>query len=353
MKENLEETLRALGRDVEAGPDVEPGARPGPHPGPHPESEQLAAWLDGVAPVEQAERVEAHLAACRECRALAADVASWQAGGARLIEDGDATAEGTPARASLPPTPPSRLNGADGGPGRLHRRRLLAPLAAAALLLIAFGAWCLASWDGRLAALGVPLAAAFTEPSRVVELRAALEGDWPRPAFGDFAGAAGELVLRGAEAPRTPRPLEPRWSAVRSGRPMIRLSGVGEPLRVLIVDADERIVTTFEAPAGGGELELTWPAELPPLGAGVYAWKVRVENLDVAASSAWVPFRVISSAEASALDRRLDGLGDFEAAVRLAEAGLFEEARGRLGAIDDALLRRQLIAGLDRSRAER
>ena len=319
----------------------------------------LAAWLDGVASAEVAERVETHLARSPESRELAADVAAgFTETGLAGINPSEPERSAL-GRSGLDRPGLDRQESSSRTSWRLRRNRppkLTGFVAAAALLLLALGGWRLSAWDGRLGELGVSVRTAFFEPARMATLRAALDGEWPRPSFEAFAEPSGELVLRGAEAPRAPEPLEPRWSAVRTGRPGLQVDlssshSAGAP-RVLLVDVEERVVATFVGSAEWveGALEMSWPPDQAALEPGVYAWKVSSEDLDVAASSAWVPFRVLSADEIGDLEARLAGVGDFEAAVLLSGVGLFDEARERLRAIDEQALRRPLLDSLDRRR---
>ena len=59
---------------------------------------------------------------------------------------------------------------------------------------------------------------------------------------------------------------------------------------------------------------------------------------------------MLDSERIEALERRLDGLGDFEAALELAKAGLFDDAAARLDEIPDPALKERLMAGLERAR---
>ncbi|MEL7060593.1 MAG: zf-HC2 domain-containing protein [Acidobacteriota bacterium] len=300
---SLETALRRLGDATE-----EPSARA------EVDAELLAAWLDGELTAAESERIEVHLASDEASRALAADVAGAM----------------TEAR-------------------RAARWRPL--LATAAVVLVAFGGWWLATWDARLSAAGVPALARLSQPDLVADARRALAGDWPRPGgFENLEDPGGRSLLRGADAPRVPRPLAPRWSAVRSPTPRLRLAPAGvERVRLLVVDADENVVAMIhrDIADASASLAVDWPPDRPALGSGLYAWSVGVDDLDLAATSEWVPFRVLSVDDLAAIDRQVGSRDGLPAALILARAGLLDEAEAALASIDDPAVRDDLLDGLD------
>jgi len=100
--------------------------------GPCPDEMALAAYLDGSAPADEAERVEAHLAGCDACRHAVAELRSLLAGGPVL-----ATPQVVTRAKSLLPAPTALA--AKLGRRRTWRRVARWAATAAAAVLVSYG----------------------------------------------------------------------------------------------------------------------------------------------------------------------------------------------------------------------
>ena len=218
-----------------------PGSTSGEPAGEHPGAMATAAYLDGTLPPKARDTVEAHLAACDECRA----------GVALLRSRDEGTTEEVPSlmirhAQDLSAAPPVSSRA-----GSRRRRALLWGLAAGVLVVTG---WAL-GWRGG------------PGPQAPVERRIdALEIQALYP-------ARGEAV--------EPARLGFRWSPVaRADRYVISL-----------IDAGGREVAVLEtAPPGG---EVAWPADRPLPPAGTYLWSVRAFLLDrVLAETRPIPFAI-------------------------------------------------------------
>jgi len=199
-----------------------------------------AAYLDGTLPPKARDTVEAHLAACDECR-----------GGVALLRSRDeGTTEEVP---SLMIRHAQDLSAAPPVSSRAGSRRRVALLLGLAAGVLVVAGWALGSRGGGSRA--------------PVERRIdALEIQAISPAGGDAVEAAR---------------LEFRWSLV----------GGADRYVVTLIDAGGRAVAALETATPGGEV--AWPADRPLPPAGTYLWSVRAFLLDrVLAETRPVPFAI-------------------------------------------------------------
>lgn len=206
----------------------------------------------------------------------------------------------------------------------------------------------------------VTLAALVTQPWRQVRNAERLP---EAPAyFTDFLDGQEHSALRGASLSDAPRPVAPRWSALRRARPVFRwYAGGGLPGEhrgeILVVDDTERVVATlpydFAAVDPSVSLELAWSADQAPLEPDRnYAWKVNAVAAGGWVASEYVPFRVLDTEAVGVHLARVDG-NVFRTGVEMAALGLYDEALATfagLGRRDDAVLERFATAILARKR---
>lgn len=154
---------------------------------PHLDEGILHELLDGEIPSSELPPIQAHLAACSECRARLEEAREFAADADRLIETIELTERESPRRTVIPPRPPARPWGRD--------------LAWAATVVVAVGAGYLARGGSRPADLAradsaVPAsAAAPTLPPAASE-----------PSSGADAARTAERERRAnAPAPAPPR----------------------------------------------------------------------------------------------------------------------------------------------------
>lgn len=280
----------------------------------------LAEYLDDELDPSRCGELEEHLAACAACRAWA-----------------------TEAGLEIPPRAESRGT---------SRERPWRWLAAAAVLAVAVLAglgvtrWQAARSVSQLATFGVnPTAWHQADAGHQARLRQALEAEVAEVAyFSDFLDGQERSALRAASLSHGPRPVAPRWSALRSTRPIFRwypgATGTDGGSRgdILVVDDHETVVATldyaFEAADPGTSQALPWPAELPDLEPGrTYAWKVNAVVDGEWQASEYVPFTVLL---ADVVEQRLAQVAGnaFQTGVELAALGLYQEALASLAEVD-------------------
>ena len=209
--------------------------------GEHPEAITTAAYLDATLPQPARDALEAHLAACDECRAATVLL--------RLRDEGEVE--------EAPPEVRRRAHALATGPvapahaGTRRRFALTASLAA-----------------GLLAAAGLAL-----WPRGGAESRAPVERQGAAPAIQALSPARGETV----EAAR----LAFHWNPVDGADRYV----------VSVLDAGGNEVAALETGPPGGHV--AWPADRPLLPAGTYLWSVRALVLDrVLAETRPVPFEI-------------------------------------------------------------
>jgi putative zinc finger protein len=210
--------------------------------GEHPEPITTAAYLDGTLPQPARDALEAHLAACDECRA-----------GVALLRLRDESA------AEVPADMLRRLRELGTAPSRARSQHWFAlPASLAAGLLAAAG---LALW---LRAGAGPGGAGPGTPVERQGTGAAIE------ALSPARGAA-------VDAPR----LAFRWSPVDGADRYV----------VSVLDASGTEIATLEATPQGDQV--SWPTDRPLPPAGTYLWSVRALVLDrVLAETRPVPFEI-------------------------------------------------------------
>ena len=290
----LQEALRGLG---EGSGVASPEAAGEPD---HPDAAELAMWLDGVLPEDQAAQVEAHLAGCGECRALTVDVSSFQ----------DPT-EMEPPSVSFPKRPGVQW------------------LAAAALILMTLVAFRGLTVDERLAELGVGPWSRWTVDRDI--LRSAvglLDGRPGSPS--PFAGFSAEepSVRSGAGDPTLL--ISPRWEALSHDSVVWQWASPFQAVELWVVDDREQLVLRHPIDSitvrEEGEARSYGPA--PELGTldpdRLYAWKLNFRDTDGRLiASDFIPFRRLSTAE---IENELSSLPPFLAAAALSEIGAHGEA---------------------------
>jgi hypothetical protein len=219
----------------------------------HPDAITTAAYLDGTLSDVAREDLEAHMAACDECRAGVALL--------RMRSEGDAEQVSPEMlrRARSLATASSRA----GSPSRITL-----PAGIAAALLAAAG---LALWMGGWAGLRPP--GSERPAANTTETGPSVEREGAGPTLRPLGPARGETV--------DPARLTFRW---------IPVDGADRHV-VTVLDAGGREVATLEAGPPGGQV--TWPADRPPLPAGTYLWAVRALVLDrVLAETRPIPFEI-------------------------------------------------------------
>lgn len=310
----------------------------------HLDDATTAALLDSRLQDAERQAVEAHLADCASCRELALEAAAAvaEAGGQELGK-------------VLRPDPALWR----------RRRQALAAMAAAVVLAVLTLTVFSRLASPALESVGVTAEEIERAPSTLRrDARLAFAGTVAPPAgLPSAALLAADGVLRAAGDPTAAVLLAPRWSAIAHGRPLFqwRAAGPSESSELLLVDEEERLVLTLEAPGrdegGIHEVELPAGVELTP--GMVYLWKVNVGTGDGLGSSGWAPFRVLEVDEALALEASLAPAGGdaFLEASTLAAAGLLgaaldalervpasEEGRRITGRLARALLERQSLS---------
>ena len=207
----------------------------------HPDVERTAAYLDGTLAAGERDLVEAHLAACEECRS-----------GVTLLRLGDEAPAQAPSPEML-----RRARALDGAPAAAaprSRRRFALPAALAAALLVA----------GALA------------------VRLGGDRSTDRVAVERSEGPAGLETLSPA-----------RGATIEAARVAFdwRPAAGADRYVVTLLDAGGLEVAALETRDPGGHL--AWPSDRPPLPAGTYLWSVRALALDrVLAESRPAPFSI-------------------------------------------------------------
>jgi hypothetical protein len=222
--------------------------------------DDLLAWTERRLPEARAEVVEAHLAACADCRALTDTL------GADL----------------------AALGASAGGGGRLLLSWL--PLAAAAAILVGVAAYLLVEHGSAPGAPDVD--------QRLVATAADLAKSDPA-LFGGFRPLTAEERRAGALAAERGdgRVLAPAGTSDET-RPQFRwaFAGFVDAVTVTVLAADGRTLLKREAAAGTSALD--WPSDVPALAAGAtYVVKLFARSVDASVGAART-FRVASAEEA-------------------------------------------------------
>jgi len=219
----------------------------------HPDAIATAAYLDGTLSEVARDTLEAHLAACDECRAGIALLSL------RVEENAGATPPEMLQRARALATVPARAR---------SPRRTALPAGLAAGLLAAAG---LALWMGGWVGQRAPRSGRGS--ANVPEVPSPVERDGAAPALLALDPAPGGTI----DAAR----LVFRWRPVDGAERYV----------VTLLDAGGNEVAALETGPPGGKLP--WPADRPLLPAGTYLWSVRALVLDrVLAETRPVPFEI-------------------------------------------------------------
>jgi hypothetical protein len=155
------------------------------------------------------------------------------------------------------------------------------------------------------------------------------------------AGLVALAPMRSGAKSSAPFALAPRHTALTGGRPDFHWQSIegANRYRVVLVHEGED-VWSREVEA----TELEYPADLPPLSEGDYAWRVQAFSDRGPLRDEEVPFRVLDPAEARQIDEHLESItlatgdapaeaGHFVAGSYLMGRGLFRDAQAHFEAL--------------------